>query len=489
MKDRADITERAGYPVKKQPATALIDPSIADIINNPGRPSGYPPLAKIPQYIPGKSGVLAGIKSAIEYKQKGLKYFLEQIERHGKIFRDQIGPYPIVVVADREIIGQVLRNEDQLWSTGLAVERVTRGLRLKIDPNKRSRLMALDFEPHRQYRQLVQPAFNMNAMKGYLSIIQKSFEDNLRAWPIKGKIGFKVEARRILSKLASRLFLGIYDANESARIEKASQDYWNAVPVIIKSPLLSSTWKRGLQAIETLSTMMQSLIPIRQVQGGEDLFSQLCQTQKETNCLDDDQLIDLMFGILFAAFDTTALALTSMAYLLARNPQWQTRLREEALLIPEQPSLEDLQTMEQTEWVWKETLRLYPVSANSPRFSLRECKLGQYTIPPATLVFLSIGLLGYDSESWSSPDRFDPERFSPARAENKSPRHLFFPFGHGPHTCIGLQLATLEMKLFWHRLLTRYKFHLAQDYTASHELTPLGCVSGSVDLIVEEIQI
>jgi len=41
---------------------------------------------------------------------------------------------------------------------------------------------------------------------------------------------------------------------------------------------------------------------------------------------------------------------------------------------------------------------------------------------------------------------FDPERFSPGRIE-QIPSHAFFPFGAGPHVCIGQQLAMQEMAL------------------------------------------
>jgi cytochrome P450 len=56
------------------------------------------------------------------------------------------------------------------------------------------------------------------------------------------------------------------------------------------------------------------------------------------------------------------------------------------------------------------------------------------------------------------------------------------PFGAGAHACIGSQLATFEMKLLFHKLLTSCRFTLAKDYTARHTFSPMGCVSGDVEL-------
>lgn len=92
-----------------------------------------------------------------------------------------------------------------------------------------------------------------------------------------------------------------------------------------------------------------------------------------------------------------------------------------------------------------------------------------------------------DPAWWTEPERFDPDRFSEGRAEDKKHKGLFLPFGAGAHACIGMQLATAEVKAFWHAMLTRCSFRLARDYEARHSFTPLGCVTGDVALVVERL--
>ncbi|WGS46997.1 cytochrome P450 [Burkholderia sp. JSH-S8] len=466
---------------------AAVDPKLSVIIKSPERPEAFPPLAKIPKSIPGTSGFIAGIKSLLSYKREGLAFFLNQSKIHGKIFRNQLGPYSIVGVVDHEVISQILKNEGRCWSTALAVERMTRGLNFDIDLKKKSRLMSLDFDAHRKMRNMVQPAFSDRALTNYLAIIQKEFSQSIETWPSDGEVVFRVEARKIFSRLAARLFFGIGDPSEAERLEEATRDYWNAIPVVLKNRHLNERWRRGLDGVAKLSSIMYDLIPRRRDEGGADLFSQLCQSREDTGGLDDDQLVDLMLNIVFAAFDTTTMGITSMAYLLARYPHWQEVLRAESMQLTEQATLVDFNDMESTTQVWKETLRMYPVSAITPRVSLSKCQVGSHVVPPGTLVFNFTGLLGQDPDLWDHPQHFDPERFSSGRAEHQRHRGQFLPFGHGVHTCVGAALANLEVKVFWSIVLTRYRFRLAKDYDAVHCMSPLGSVSGEVALKVERL--
>jgi cytochrome P450 len=47
---------------------------------------------------------------------------------------------------------------------------------------------------------------------------------------------------------------------------------------------------------------------------------------------------------------------------------------------------------------------------------------------------------------WEQPEAFDPERFSPNHPAPGKER-AYFPFGSGPHLCIGNNFALMEMQL------------------------------------------
>jgi len=57
-------------------------------------------------------------------------------------------------------------------------------------------------------------------------------------------------------------------------------------------------------------------------------------------------------------------------------------------------------------------------------------------IEKGTPVYISMLGLHYDPEYFPDPDKFDPERFNEENKRNR-PTCVYFPFGEGPHACIG----------------------------------------------------
>ena len=78
--------------------------------------------------------------------------------------------------------------------------------------------------------------------------------------------------------------------------------------------------------------------------------------------MNDKQLRDEMVTLLLAGHETTAVALTFCFYLLALHPEADARLAAELdeVLAGRPPTVADIPRLRFTEWVVKETMRLYP---------------------------------------------------------------------------------------------------------------------------------
>ena len=117
-----------------------------------------------------------------------------------------------------------------------------------------------------------------------------------------------------------------------------------------------------------------------------------------------------------AGHDTTAAALTWTWYLLATHPAAAARLRDElnTVLGDRDPTPEDCSSLAYTGMVFDEALRLYPPIGRIGRRPVREYAIGGRRLPAGAVVFVSPFVTQRDPRWWPDPERFDPERWTPA---------------------------------------------------------------------------
>ncbi|MEM7546900.1 MAG: cytochrome P450 [Pseudomonadota bacterium] len=171
------------------------------------------------------------------------------------------------------------------------------------------------------------------------------------------------------------------------------------------------------------------------------------------------ELRDNMLAFIVAGHETTALALAWATYLLALDPVSQDRAREEARAAigtgPAQASaLPGLQFVGQ---VLEEAMRLYPPAAFLARIALEADRLCGRPIMQGDILMLPIYALHRHEMLWEDPDAFDPDRFAPEAARQRS-RYQYLPFGAGPRICIGMGFALMEAKLILATLLANWRF-------------------------------
>ncbi|HWU90292.1 MAG TPA: cytochrome P450 [Kofleriaceae bacterium] len=461
-----------------------VAPFLLDRVGDVSRPLRGLPTHVDLAHLPGEAGTLATVRNTLGWMRRGNAHLLEQHRRFGPIYRTGFAGYTIVCVGDPELVHEIAR-DDRTWSAALAWVTFFGGIDPKLNAARLDSPLFLDFAPHRDARKLLQPAFNPAAIASYFDAATAIFEPAVERWIARGRVEFKDAIRSLLVEVSTRIFLGVDDA--AAQLERALVDYWEG-PLALVRNRLSAKWRRSIRGHRTLCEMLRARIAQRRETGGDDMFSRLCARGEGTDLVDDDGLVRLVIGVMAAAFATTSSGLASMAYLLATHPAWQDRMREEAFAVGRgRVSFEDSKRLEVSTRVWKETMRLFPIAPYYARRALRDTQLGPWKVPAGTFVLALIAAVMHDPALWDEPLRFDPDRFSEARAEDKKHLGFFLPFGTGAHTCTGMHLANAEARAFWHIMLTRCRFSLEREYRAHHTYLPAGIVSGDVKLRIERL--
>jgi len=124
-------------------------------------------------------------------------------------------------------------------------------------------------------------------------------------------------------------------------------------------------------------------------------------------------LADEVSTMIVAGHETTALTLFWMCTLLAKAPQWQTAIAEEAsgVDLSAEGAATSLPKLMLTRAVVEETLRLYSPAFMTGRFAQRTHEICGARIAKGSMVLIPYWLLHRNPRWWPNSGAFDPSRF------------------------------------------------------------------------------
>lgn len=163
--------------------------------------------------------------------------------------------------------------------------------------------------------------------------------------------------------------------------------------------------------------------------------------------------------LLLGGSETTSTALSAAMYYLSIFPdflsQLQTEIRERFTSL-DQVTGDATSSLPYLHAILEETLRIFPpVPLGLPRVS-PGAVIGEHYVPKGTIVSTNNWTISHDKRYWVDPDTFRPERWlGEGIGDNKK---AFHPFLLGPRSCMGINLAYLEMKVILAQMVLVYDF-------------------------------
>jgi cytochrome P450 len=223
-----------------------------------------------------------------------------------------------------------------------------------------------------------------------------------------------------------------------------------------------------------LNLVVRTIVQARRTAGEPDrpdlLAKMLASHEVMVDGLSDTELRDQVLTVIMAGHETTAKALTWTLYLLDQNPAAAGAVYAEIdqVLAGRPAAAADLPRLEQCRRAVSEAMRLYPPVWLIARRAIGPDTLGEYGVPPETVICVSPYILHRDPRYWAEPWRYDPDRFSPAEVARR-PSHVYLPFGGGPRICVGQHLAMVETVLVLATLLQRVRLELQPGFPVEPE--------------------
>jgi cytochrome P450 len=230
---------------------------------------------------------------------------------------------------------------------------------------------------------------------------------------------------------------------------------------------LPDTWPtptnwRARKAVRRLEAIINEVIDSsRRSNSRAHLLGLLLQVEDDGDRLADREVRDEVMAFFLAGHETTALWLTGTFSLLASHPEVADRVEAELdhVLGDRPPTTDDVPRLGYTGQVLKESLRLYPPAYAFAREAVADTDAGGSRIPAKSTVILSPWVVHRDPRFWDRPETFDPDRWAPDPLKDL-PRFAYFPFGGGPHLCIGAGFATVEATLLLAAIARRFRLEL-----------------------------
>ncbi|XP_057545156.1 abscisic acid 8'-hydroxylase 4 [Amaranthus tricolor] len=390
------------------------------------------------------------------FSQNPQQFFTSRQKRYGDIFKTHILGCPCIMVASPEAVKFVLMAKANLFKPTY--------------PKSKERLigsLAIFFQQgsyHAQIRKLVQTSLSLDTIKPLIPDVQVIAKSTLDSWANGQIIHVFYELKKFTFDVA---VLSIFGELDSYYIKVLKENYitldkgYNSFPTMIPG----TCYFNSVMARRKIGQIIKEIMNERREKrlATRDLLGYLLNFNEDGKTLKDDQIVDNVIGVLFAAQDTAASLLTWILKYITDLPHLLDQIKSEQMAIykangdGEKPlTWAQIRDMYMTHKVILESLRMASIISFTYREATQDVVYDGYLIPKGWKVLPLFRNIHHNPAFFEDPHIFDPSRFEAATIKP----HTFMPFGYGAHACPGNEVAKLLMLIFVHHLVTQFRWEV-----------------------------
>ncbi|MBS0315565.1 MAG: cytochrome P450 [Proteobacteria bacterium] len=398
-------------------------------------------------------------------------------ERFGSVYRIDFGPRLALIVADHEVIAQVLRDRPQQFRRPLS------GGRISSEMGFDQGVFFANDEVWRHQRRMVMAGLDPAHIKAYFPSLLRVTERLRARWQAAARAHAGIDLQADLMRFTVDAVAGLAFGAEVDTLsgdEDVIQRHLNKIFPALSRRLFSIVpyWRyvklpkdRELErSVAEVQAAVRGFIaaareriaadPGRREHPRNLLEAMLNAADQPGSGVGDSDVAGNVLTMLLAGEDTTANTLAWMIHLLHRHPEVLARARAEVLQVAGEPAAFTFDAMSRLDYLEAcahETMRLKPVAPIIAAEAVHDTVVAGVLVPAGTVV---IGLMRRDSlreQYFSDAQAFRPERWLDGAAiAATSAKRVAMPFGAGPRMCPGRYLALLEIKMAAAMLLASF---------------------------------
>ena len=336
-------------------------------------------------------------------------------------------------------------------------------------------LLTSEGQFHLRQRRMIQPAFHKKRIDAYAACMVELTLARTHRWQ-EGPIDINEEMMALTLSIIARTMFNAQvdgDAKVVADALEVLMQYFERYGVVwigkVFDALPLPSTRRLKKAIADLDAIIYRFIDehCKAEEDSGDLLSMLLQAKAEEDggAMSGTQIRDECLTLFLAGHETTAVLLSWTWKLLSENPEAEAKLHEEIdrVLAGRPARLEDVDQLPYARQVVTEAMRLYPPAYGFARQATEANTIGPYELRKGDIAFVSPLMIHRMPEWFPNPDAFDPDRWSPARAES-IPKFAYCPFGGGSRKCIGDQFAWMEAVLILATVAQAWQMRVAPGH-------------------------
>ncbi|MGC5010600.1 cytochrome P450 [Streptosporangium sp. DT93] len=379
----------------------------------------------------------------------------------GELVRLGLGPFRPYLVTRPDHVQQVLKSD---WTSYQREGMFWRPLRRVLGAS-----ILGEGEPWESSRRALQPLFTTRRVASLaerMAEIINERMDELDEYAGSGRLVNAAEqmARIVNAAIVGALFGGRISRADGERLAPAYDTAAGSITFRLVMPFMPYSIRvpgdrAFMKAVETIDEVVFPLIRKARADssGGPDVISALCDLRDDDEA-GNRQIRDDLVSVYGAASESTAMTLTWLWPLLDAHPEIAARLQEEidGVVGSGPVAAGHVPELRYTRMVLQELLRLYPAGWIFPRMAMRDGEIGGVRIKAGSQVLISPYATHRLEEFWERPLEFDPERFAPGDRPRRH-KYAYFPFGGGPHQCLGQHLFYVEAPLLLGAILGRFR--------------------------------